>query len=64
MIRTMKEELLWLREWEGKRELSYELDKWIGYYNRSYLHSALEYHTPIQAQYEYYKNYYSHLTAA
>jgi len=28
MIRTMKEELFWLREWEYERELSLELDKW------------------------------------
>ena len=27
MIRTMKEELFWLREWEGEREISLELDK-------------------------------------
>ena len=40
MIRTMKEELFWLREWESERELSLELDKWVDYYNRSYLHSA------------------------
>jgi putative transposase len=41
MIRTMKEELFWLREWESERGLSLELDKWIDYYNRSYLHSAI-----------------------
>ncbi len=64
MIRTMKEELLWLREWESERELGYELDKWIDYYNRSYLHSALGYHTPIQAHEYYYRNHSSHLNAA
>jgi len=37
MIRTMKEELFWLREWENERELSHELDKWVEYYNRSLL---------------------------
>jgi len=56
MIRTMKEELLWLREWKGEAELSKGLDKWVEYYNRSYLHSALGYHTPIQAEVEYHKN--------
>jgi putative transposase len=40
MIRTMKEELFWLREWESESKLSDELDKWIKYYNTSYLHSA------------------------
>jgi len=60
----MKEELFWLREWNGEAELSKELDEWVEYYNRSYLHSALGYRTPIQAEEEYYKNYTSHLNAA
>jgi len=55
MIRTMKEELFWLREWENEIELSQELDKWVDYYNRSYLHSALGHKTPIQAKKEYYR---------
>ena len=49
MIRTMKEELFWLREWENDRELSRELNKWVDYYNRNYLHSALGYRTLVQA---------------
>ncbi len=64
MIRTMKEELFWLREWENERELSLELDKWVRYYNSSYLHSALGYHTPARAEEEYYKNEISHKNAA
>jgi len=64
MIRTIKEELLWLREWESERELSFELDKWVDYYNMNYLHSALGYCTPIQAEVEYYKDHTSHLNAA
>jgi len=53
MIRTIKEELFWLREWENERELSCELDKWVEYYNRNYLHSTHGYHTPIQVEEEY-----------
>jgi len=34
MIRTMKEELFWLREWENEKELTQELDKWVEYYNK------------------------------
>jgi len=64
MIRTMKEELFWLREWESERELSLELDKWVDYYNSSYLHSALRCRTPVQAEDEYYRNNTSHLNAA
>jgi transposase InsO family protein len=64
MIRTMKEELLWLREWENERELSLELDKWVEYYNRSYLHSAHGYRTPMQVGEDYYKNFASYENAA
>jgi transposase InsO family protein len=64
MIRTMKEELLWLREWEYERELSKELDKWVEYYNRSYLHSAVGYRTPVQVEEDPYRNHTSHVNAA
>jgi putative transposase len=57
MIRTIKEELFWLREWENERELNHELENWVDYYNRNYLHSAHGYRTPIQAEEEYYKNH-------
>jgi putative transposase len=48
--RYIKRELFWRREWTNKRELSIELNKWIEYYNNSYLHSAHGYRTPIQAE--------------
>ncbi len=64
MIRTMKEELFWLREWENVGELSQELNKWVDYYNINYLHSAHGYRTPIQAEEEYYSNHASHKSAA
>lgn len=64
MIRTMKEELLWLREWEYGRELSKELDKWVEYYNRSYLHSAVGYRKPVQVEEDPYRNHTSHVNAA
>jgi len=64
MIRTIKEELLWLREWENEREVSIELDKWVEYYNRSYLHSALGYKSPVQREEEYYRNNNSRENAA
>lgn len=55
MIRTMKEELFWLREWSDEYELGKELKKWVSYYNSSYLHSALGYRTPSQMMSEYEK---------
>ena len=64
IIRTMKEEFFWLREWESERELRFELDKWVEYYNHNYLHFALGYVTPAQAEAEYYKNNNSRKNAA
>jgi len=53
-----------LREWENERELNLALDKWVEYYNKNYLHSALGYRTPARAEEEYYKNHSSHKNAA
>ena len=53
MMRTMKEELLWLREWLSAAELTKELDRWIKEYNENYLHSALGYRSPNQAEETY-----------
>lgn len=64
IIKTVKEELFWLREWENERELSLEPDKWVEYYNRNYLHSAHGYRTLVQADGEYYRNHDSQLNAA
>jgi len=38
VFRTMKEELLWLREWTSPFELADAQTEWINYYNGSYLH--------------------------
>ena len=53
MMRTLKEELLWLQEWPNSTRLTEELDRWIEYYNESYLHSALSYRPPNQAEENY-----------
>jgi len=53
VFRTMKEELLWLREWTSPFELTDELSAWIEKYNRGYLHSALGYKPPIKFEEEY-----------
>jgi putative transposase len=52
-FRTMKEELLWLREWTSPFELVNEIGEWVPGYNTNYLHSSLGYRTPIQAEIEY-----------
>ena len=53
VFRTMKEELLWLREWHSPFELADALGKWIKSYNRSYLHSSLGYKSPMKFEEEY-----------
>jgi len=53
VFRTMKEELLWLREWYSPFELTDALGKWIKEYNQSYLHSSLGYNSPIKFEEEY-----------
>jgi len=50
LMRTIKEELIWLREWRDPFELSDEVGRWIGEYNEHYLHSALGYKTPNQME--------------
>jgi putative transposase len=50
VIRTMKEECLWLHEWANPLELINELGEWVETYNNTYLHSALGYKTPSQAE--------------
>ena len=54
VFRTMKEELLWLREWHSPFELTEALGTWIKDYNRSYLHSSLGYKSPMTFEDEYY----------
>jgi len=49
----MKEDLLWLREWDSPFELADALGKWIVYYNEKYLHSSLGYKSPINFEEEY-----------
>jgi transposase InsO family protein len=53
VFRTMKEELLWLREWTSPFDLADALGKWIEYYNGKYLHSSLGYKTPEKFEEEY-----------
>ena len=56
VFRTMKEELLWLREWHSPFELTEALSRWVEYYNRSYLHWSLGYNSPIKFGEEYHNN--------
>jgi len=52
LFRTMKEELLWLREWDNPFELTDAVGKWVDDYNQHYLHSTLGYKSPNQFEKE------------
>jgi putative transposase len=56
LIRTVKEELCWLREWSSVEELAVEMEKFVEYFNANYLHSALGYKTPNAFEAEWFKN--------
>ncbi len=56
LIRTVKEELCWLREWASVEELATEMEKFVEYFNNNYLHSALGYKTPNVFENEWFKN--------
>jgi transposase InsO family protein len=45
-IRTIKEELLWLEEFENLDEAKEKIANWIEWYNGQYLHSSLGYMSP------------------
>lgn len=50
LMRTLKEELFWLREWTSLLELERALTAWIEWYNTRYLHSSPGYRTPCQVE--------------
>jgi len=52
MMRTLKEECLWLTEWTSPFELAKAFEAWVAKYNATYLHSALGYKPPEQFEKE------------
>lgn len=56
LFRTLKEELLWLKEWTSPLELADEVAAWVESYNTTYLHSALDYRAPVQAETDYFRS--------
>jgi putative transposase len=64
MMRTLKEECLWLHEWTCPFTLASALETWIEDYNTHYLHSALGYKPPRQFEREYHISHGSQFVAA
>lgn len=46
MMRTMKEELLWLKDWRYLEEIEEDLRAWQKDYNKNYPHSSIGYSSP------------------
>jgi putative transposase len=53
VMRTLKEECLWLSEWTSPFALMRALERWIAHYNEHYLHSSLGYQAPRQFERDY-----------
>ena len=64
VMRTLKEELIWLREWRSHQEVQLALANWIEYYNEKYRHSALGYKTPRQFELDYQSSHLTQFVAA
>ena len=56
LIRTIKEEFCWLREWSSVEELKIAMQQFVEYFNANYLHSAIGYKTPNAFENEWFKN--------
>ena len=63
-MRTLKEELLWLRESTNPLELEQALAAWIEWYNTRYLHSALGYRTPSDVERQHQPSHSTQFVAA
>jgi transposase InsO family protein len=48
VIRTLKEEVIWLRDWESTDEVRAAIEAWVQRYNHERPHQALSYATPAE----------------
>jgi putative transposase len=53
VMRTLKEEGLWLSEWTSPFALMRALERWIAHDNEHYLHSSLGYQSPRPFERDY-----------
>ena len=49
VIRTIKEEEIWLNQWDNWSEAHAAIGQYVAYYNQERIHSALDYRTPNEA---------------
>lgn len=55
VLRTLKEDLIWINEFYSFEELREALQGWFYRYNYDYPHSSLNYRTPSEFEEDYYK---------
>jgi len=48
VIRTIKEDCIWINEWDTLDEAKKAIEQWIHDYNHLYPHSALDYLSPVE----------------
>jgi transposase InsO family protein len=48
VIRTLKEEVIWPRNWDSADEVRAAVDAWVRHYNHQRPHQALDYATPAE----------------
>jgi putative transposase len=63
VIRTIKEDLIWPRDFETPFELQEALDDWVTDYNTDYPHSSLSYKTPFEFERMHYEKLSNFLVA-
>ncbi|MBP9165867.1 MAG: transposase [Kofleriaceae bacterium] len=51
-IRTLKEELIWLQDWESADELRTAIDAWLPHYLHHRPHQSLNWQTPAERRAE------------
>jgi putative transposase len=56
MMRTLKEELVWINEWDNPTQFINHLTTWSEDYNQNYCHSALSYQSPNNYEAKFNKN--------
>lgn len=57
VIRTLKEDLIWPREWSSYQQLENALKRWVKDYNEDFPHSSIGYQTPVQYEQKYLTKY-------
>ncbi|MDW7973366.1 MAG: DDE-type integrase/transposase/recombinase [Thermodesulfovibrio sp.] len=55
VMRTIKEELIWVNEFSSFEEAKERIREWVGFYNRFYVRNSLGYLSPEEYEIQYYE---------